>query len=518
MAGARTPISNAYLQTDMDAAGRKILNLDLSALSSGVPFLDSVGLIRGSADATKLLRFEVDGFTTATTRVLTPPNYNGVIATVAGVEDLTNKTINGITLTGTGGIHLTAAVVSISDEFIVTGGDLRFSANAGGSVVTVPASGTLATVAGTQPASPNLTTWAAINPTVTGGNLVTLAAPASNSFPRISSLGVVTNRTTAQVLTDIAAMPLAYLSTNQNLKPYDDALVPSQAAVYSYLKARLGAGTNADSDDTVPSAATVNLTSKGPQVDITGSTTITAITLPEGEERVVRFTTALTLASNAVIKLPGGVSILTDAGDYAVLQGGAAGVVTFTRYQRASAASQSMVADTMDGKIDSAVISRSSVTSTGVFGIQSQSATFDLRIRNTDVLTADRTLTLNLLDANRGMSLSGDLLLANAFSTAGDFALTLTSTASTNVTLPTTGTLATLAGAETLTNKISITSDVYKVGSNQVVGARDTGWAVMTGTPNEAATYDTASVTLAQLAGRVMALQTALTTHGLIGA
>lgn len=61
------------------------------------------------------------------------------------------------------------------------------------------------------------------------------------------------------------------------------------------------------------------------------------------------------------------------------------------------------------------------------------------------------------------------------------------------------------------------TAASYKVGSNQVVGARDTGWSAMTGTTNEAAVYDTATVTLAQLAGRVMALQAALTTHGLIG-
>jgi len=47
------------------------------------PFVDSTAIIKGSADATKLLRIEVDGFTTATTRVLTPPNAN---ATIAGLE------------------------------------------------------------------------------------------------------------------------------------------------------------------------------------------------------------------------------------------------------------------------------------------------------------------------------------------------------------------------------------------------------------------------------------------------
>lgn len=55
------------------------------------------------------------------------------------------------------------------------------------------------------------------------------------------------------------------------------------------------------------------------------------------------------------------------------------------------------------------------------------------------------------------------------------------------------------------------------VNSVKVVGARDTGWTAMTGTPDKSTSYATGSVTLAQLAGRVMALQTALTTHGLIG-
>jgi len=51
------------------------------------------------------------------------------------------------------------------------------------------------------------------------------------------------------------------------------------------------------------------------------------------------------------------------------------------------------------------------------------------------------------------VSLGGTLSTASSFATSGAFPLTLTATASTSVTLPITGTLATLAGAEALTNK-----------------------------------------------------------------
>ena len=43
---------------------------------AGAPYADTTALVKGSADATKLLRFEVDGLTAGATRVITPPDSN----------------------------------------------------------------------------------------------------------------------------------------------------------------------------------------------------------------------------------------------------------------------------------------------------------------------------------------------------------------------------------------------------------------------------------------------------------
>lgn len=49
-------------------------------ITGSVPVIDSQAIISGSSDGTKLLRFEVDGLTTGTTRVATMPDANIVIA------------------------------------------------------------------------------------------------------------------------------------------------------------------------------------------------------------------------------------------------------------------------------------------------------------------------------------------------------------------------------------------------------------------------------------------------------
>ncbi|MCX7364197.1 MAG: hypothetical protein NTV97_20485 [Alphaproteobacteria bacterium] len=86
----------------------------------------------------------------------------------------------------------------------------------------------------------------------------------------------------------------------------------------------------------VASAGTINLsTATGNVVDVTGTTTITAITLADGAERTVRFTGALVLTNGASLVLPTGANVATSAGDFAVFRGYAGGVVRCTDYQRA---------------------------------------------------------------------------------------------------------------------------------------------------------------------------------------
>jgi hypothetical protein len=78
-----------------------------------------------------------------------------------------------------------------------------------------------------------------------------------------------------------------------------------------------------------------------------------------------------------------------------------------------------------------------------------------------------------------GVNNSGKTItLGGNFTTSGAFATTLTATGATNVTLPTTGTLATLAGTETLTNK------TIAAGSNTISGLTNSNLSGSAGITN----------------------------------
>lgn len=94
---------------------------------------------------------------------------------------------------------------------------------------------------------------------------------------------------------------------------------------------------NAALGSDIASAATINLTTAtGQIVDVTGTTTITAITLGQGSMRWVRFTGILTLTHGASLVLPGAANITTAAGDYALFVGYASSVVRCAWYQPAA--------------------------------------------------------------------------------------------------------------------------------------------------------------------------------------
>ncbi len=146
---------------------------------------------------------------------------------------------------------------------------------------------------------------------------------------------------TNPITIDTSALTFTYiLSTNSSDNLSDLAALASVAnletlanlaSVANLVTAAVGKGAD------IASASTVNLTTAtGEYVNITGTTTITAITLTSGSQRLVRFTGILTLTHGASLVLPSAANITTAAGDFALFVGDASSVVRCAGYFRAS--------------------------------------------------------------------------------------------------------------------------------------------------------------------------------------
>lgn len=173
----------------------------------------------------------------------------------------------------------------------------------------------------------------------------------------------------------------------------------------------------------VTSAIQTQINTKAP----TASPTFTGtVTLPAGQ------------VVNGVTLTTAGVTtkFLNEAGAYTTPAGGG----TVTSVSGTSNRISSTGGNTPIIDIDAAYVGQSSITTLGTIGTATwQASLIDSTYGGTGVNNAGRTLTVG-----------------GNFTTSGAFATTLTVTGLTNVTLPTTGTLATLAGSEAFNNKTSI--------------------------------------------------------------
>lgn len=89
--------NEAILRYNLANTRWELLNPVYPFAPSSAPFIDSTAIIKGSADATKLLRIDVDGFTTGTTRVMTPPDENFTVVGLSTTQTLTNKSLSDST-------------------------------------------------------------------------------------------------------------------------------------------------------------------------------------------------------------------------------------------------------------------------------------------------------------------------------------------------------------------------------------------------------------------------------------
>jgi len=260
---------------------------------------DDVFLVSDPADETKVARIDLGGVTTASTRVMTWPDYNFTPASLAGTETLTNKTltspaISGPTLSGTAtGTYTLGGTPTISSPTITSptiSTSISLPASAVDAITEIASAiktGIDAKlVTGTAGTAGNAAVWDANGDLIDGGAGGSYQ-PLDATLTSISSLGTAADKiayttgvdTWAEASITAGARSMIALSGTANTVPYwsatdtagsltfstsaslgtSDTTVSSQNAVKSYVDSAVSGAGNVSA----PTSHTLPLNSSG---------------------------------------------------------------------------------------------------------------------------------------------------------------------------------------------------------------------------------------------------------------
>lgn len=368
---------------------------------------------------------------------------------IANVTDFPSQTGNSGKYLTTNGSALSWSTISGTGDALTSQPLSQFAATTSAQLagVLTDETGTGVVVYST---SPSLTTPSLGVATATSINKVALTAPATGSTLTIADGKTLTasntltftgtDGSTLNVGTGGTLGTAAYTATTAYEVPltFSTGLTRSTNTVTVNTSQNISTLSNLTSNGFVKTSGGTGALSIDTNTYLTGNQTIFLSGDVTGSGTTAITTSISGLAVNKLAALTASKPVLTDASGY-LTTGTTTGSGSFVFAQTPTIVGATLSIATGNARV--------------------------LNISSSESNALSRTLTLNVNNASRTIDLSGNLTIAGDLTTSGAYALTLTTTAATNVTLPTTGTLATLAGIETLTNK-TLTAPVISSISN----------------------------------------------------